>query len=149
MSGSTPRKQRAARVRYYFDADVLGLAKVVADIRPDVTYPGDPGGEVRKRLRPACPVADPATEDLKWIPIVAGKGWSIISRDQHIEAHPAEADAVVAYNAKLFTIASKETLDLWRQLEILLTRWRDIERLSEQPGPFIYALYRTRATRVL
>ena len=26
-------------VRFYFDADVLGLAKVVAKLRSDVTYP--------------------------------------------------------------------------------------------------------------
>jgi hypothetical protein len=71
MSGSTPRRARPAQVRYYFDANVLGLAKVVSTLRPDVTYPGDPGGEVRKRLRPPCPVEDPATEDLVWIPLVA------------------------------------------------------------------------------
>ena len=149
MSGNTPRRRRAARVRYYFDADVLGLAKVVAGIRPDVTYPGDPGGEVRERHRPACPITDPATKDLVWIPVVAAEGWSIVTRDRNIGAYPAEADSVIAYNAKLLTIASKEKLDLWRQLEVLLTRWRDIERLSEQPGPFIYALYRTRITRIL
>lgn len=32
-----------AEIRFYFDADVLGLAKVVVRFRPDVTYPGDPG----------------------------------------------------------------------------------------------------------
>jgi hypothetical protein len=35
---------RPVRVRFYVDADVLGLAKVLAAIRPDVTDPGDPGG---------------------------------------------------------------------------------------------------------
>ena len=56
---------------------------------------------------------------------------------------------MIAYNAKMFTIASEERLDLWRQFEILMTRWRDIERLSEEPGPFIYALYRTTITRLV
>jgi hypothetical protein len=32
---------RPATVRFYFDADVLGVAKVVAALRSDVTYPGD------------------------------------------------------------------------------------------------------------
>jgi hypothetical protein len=32
-------RHRPARVRFYFDADVLGLAKVIAALRPDVTYP--------------------------------------------------------------------------------------------------------------
>ncbi len=149
MSGNAPPERRLARVRFYFDADVLGLAKVVASIRPDVTYPGDPGGEVRKRRRSPSIITDPATEDLVWIPQVARQGWSIITRDRHIEAYPAERDAVIAYNAKMFTIASNEKLDLWHQLEILMIRWRDIERLSEQPGPFMYALYRTTTTKLL
>lgn len=149
MNGSTPHKGRPATVRFYFDADVLGLAKVVASIRSDVTYPGDPGGEARKRVRPPCVITDPATEDLLWIPRVAREGWSIISRDRRIGAYPAERDAVIAYNAKMFTIASHEKLDLWHQFEILMTRWRDIERLGEEQGPFIFALYRTTLTRLV
>jgi hypothetical protein len=34
---------RAAQVRIYVDADILGLGKVLASLRSDVTYPGDPG----------------------------------------------------------------------------------------------------------
>lgn len=34
---------RPAIVRSYFDEDVLGLAKVVADLRSDVTFPMTPG----------------------------------------------------------------------------------------------------------
>ncbi len=43
---------RPAIVRFYVDADVLGLAKELVRIRGDVTYPGDPGGPVK--------VGDPA-----------------------------------------------------------------------------------------
>ena len=93
---------------YYFDADILGLAKVVAALRPDVTYPGDPGGEIRKRHRPPCPITDPSTPDLVWIPQVARNGWSIITRDCQIGAYPAERDAVIVNNAKYFAIASSE-----------------------------------------
>jgi hypothetical protein len=42
---------RAAQVRIYVDADVLGLGKVLADLRNDVTYPGDPGAVIHKRQR--------------------------------------------------------------------------------------------------
>ena len=38
------RPGKPAVVRFYFDADVLGLAKVLVQVRADVTYPGDPGG---------------------------------------------------------------------------------------------------------
>ena len=42
--------QRPATVRFYFDADVLGLAKVIVSLRHDVTYPGDPGGVVHREV---------------------------------------------------------------------------------------------------
>ena len=42
-------------VRFYIDADILGLAKVLAELRNDITYPGDPGTVIYKRRRPARP----------------------------------------------------------------------------------------------
>jgi hypothetical protein len=36
------RPGKPATVRFYFDADVLGLAKILVQVRADVTYPGDP-----------------------------------------------------------------------------------------------------------
>jgi hypothetical protein len=80
---------------------------------------------------------------------VARNGWSIITRDRQIGAYPAERDAVIVNNAKYFAIASSEKLDTWHQLEILMSRWRDIERFSQETGPMMYALYRTRASSLL
>ena len=61
-SSGGPR-YRAANVRFYVDADVLGLAKVLVQLRPDVTYPGDPGGVIHKRRRDACPIKSPGARD--------------------------------------------------------------------------------------
>lgn len=140
---------KQAEVRYYFDADVLGLAKVLASLRPDVTYPGDPGGVVRKRSRPSCPITTTDVDDDVWIPIVAARGWSIVTRDKAIQRRPAEIEAVRESGAKMFALTSREQLSGWDQLEIVMSRWRDIERLSEDPGPFIYAITRTSVRRVL
>ena len=61
---------RLAVVRFYVDADVLGLA--LARIRGEVTYPGDPGGPVKGgRHRPPCPITTTATPDTEWIQEVA------------------------------------------------------------------------------
>jgi hypothetical protein len=46
------RAAKPANVRFYFDADVLGLAKALANLRPDITFPGDPGGLIHRRRRP-------------------------------------------------------------------------------------------------
>ena len=40
---------RAAQVRLYVDADILGLGKILGALRNDVTYPGDPGAVLHKR----------------------------------------------------------------------------------------------------
>jgi hypothetical protein len=81
------RPAKPAPVQFYIDADVLGLAKILVQVRGDVTYPGDPGGPVKGgRVRAPCPIADSATRDDVWIPetaraaraslvIGAGRAW--------------------------------------------------------------------------
>ena len=34
---------RAAQVRFYVDADILGLGKFLGGFRDNITHPGDPG----------------------------------------------------------------------------------------------------------
>lgn len=92
-----------AAVRFYFDADVLGLAHVVAALRSDATYPGDPGAVIKRRARP---IADPATKDDLWIPQVASLGWLIITRDSRIQQHRAEIAAVKASVERVVGYAS-------------------------------------------
>ena len=72
---------RAAQVRFYVDADILGLGKILGSLRNDVTYPGDPGAVIHKRQREPCPIASPDVLDTDWIPQVAARGWLIITRD--------------------------------------------------------------------
>ena len=136
-------------VRFYVDADTLGLAKVMVGLRWDVTYPGDLGGTVKRHTRPPCPITRTDIDDDDWIPIVAAQGWGIISRDTRIERRPAEVAAVKDNGAKLFAITSEEKLDTWRQLEVLMCNWRAIDRLAETPGPFIYRVARTAMSRVV
>lgn len=78
----TPRE---AVVRFYIDADILGLAKVLADLRNDITYPGDPGTVIYKQRRPACPVTSPEVLDPDWIPEVASRGW--LNRHPRLQDH--------------------------------------------------------------
>jgi PIN like domain len=135
---------KPATVRFYIDADVLGLAHVICRLRPDVTYPGDPGGVIRKRMRPPCAIADPSTKDHVWIPAVAAQDWLIITRDRHIQDHRAEIAAVWEHGAKMITLSGADAGSTWAQLEILMTQWRRIERLNdEETGPFIYTATRT------
>jgi hypothetical protein len=129
--------------RFYFDADVLGLAKLLAQERADFTYPGDPGGRIKKRLRPPCMITTPATKDSVWIPAVAAQGWLIITRDKEIQGNRAEIDAVRDHGAKMVNLASQDAKNTWAQLEVLMTRWREIDALVDKSGPFICIASRT------
>jgi hypothetical protein len=66
--------RREAEVRIYVDADIKGLGLILAALRNDVTYPGDPGAEIHKRQRPAYPITNAAVLDVDWIPVVARRG---------------------------------------------------------------------------
>jgi PIN like domain len=140
MSG----RPRPARVRYYVDADLLGLAKVLVQVRGDATYPGDPGGRVKGgRLRGPCTITDPATLDEVWIPETARQEWLIITRDRHIQDHRAEIEAVRSSGARMVNLAGEEAIDTFAQLEVLMCQWRRVGSLIDEKGPFIYSVTRT------
>jgi hypothetical protein len=140
---------RPAEVRFYFDADVLGLAKVVAGLRNDATYPSDPGATIHRRARPACPVSDPATPDRVWIPDVAKRGWLVITRDSRIQDHRAEVSAVREHGAKMVALTGKDARSTWQQLEVFMRQSRGIEDLAEATGPFTWRATRSGMSRVM
>jgi hypothetical protein len=139
---------RAAEVRFYVDADILGLAHVLARLRPDITYPGDPGATIFRKARPPCPITSPAVKDREWIGLVAARGWLILTRDGQIQAHPSELAAVRDSGAKMVALSTEQARGVFDQLEILMCQWRRILDLLEQPGPFIYVASRTSLRRV-
>lgn len=132
-----------ATVRFYVDADVLGLAKLIVQVRSDITYPGDPGGVVHRRQRPPCPIESPKVLDPDWIPEVAARGWLIITRDANIAVNRAEIAAVRDNGARMVALASKDARTTFDQLELLMIQWQAIEALVDEPGPFIYSATRT------
>lgn len=135
--------------RFYVDADILGLGKILAATRSDVTYPGDPGGSSRDgTVRPPCPVTDPNTKDPVWVPVVAGNGWLIITRDKKMRRRPAEIEAIKANSARVVALSGSGAKSLWGQLELVVANWSRIETLAVETGPFFYRLASKRLTRV-
>lgn len=141
-------RPKPATVRFYFDADVQGLAHVVARLRSDATYPGDRGATIGWRVRPACSITSPETDDEVWIPLVTAREWLIITRDSRIQQHRAELAAVRDNGARMVALAGPDAIGTWAQLEVLLSQWRKIEALLRQPGPFVFTATRNALTRV-
>jgi hypothetical protein len=134
---------KQADVRLYLDADVLGLAKVLVQLRSNVTYPGDPGGVLRKRERSACPITTTDIADEVWIAETSRRAWLIITRDSAIQQNRAEVAAVRDSGARMVALSGPEAGTTWAQLEVVMCQWRRIEGLLAEPGPFIYAATRT------
>jgi len=52
-------------------------------------------------------------------------------------------DAVRSAGARMVAFSAKDAGDTWAQLEAFMTNWRRIERLTDEPGPYIYNCTRT------
>jgi PIN like domain len=76
-------------------------------------------------------------------PRVAAEGWVAISRDRNILRRPAETQAVIDHKGRVVTLEGRHALNKWAQLEIIVSQWREIERLADLPGPWIYTFART------
>lgn len=130
-------------IRFYVDADLLGLAKLLVTVRSDVTYPGDPGGTGPDGYqRVACPVR-PEAKDLTWIPVVAAEGWIVITRDRHLQRRPTERQAIIDNGARVVQLDTRHQLNKWAQLEIVVCQWRRLEERLDQPGPWFVVATRT------
>ena len=125
---------RAAKVRFYIDADIRRLGIVLAGLRYDVTYPGDPGALIHKRQRQPCPITATDILDEEWITEAARRGWLIATRDSRIGENRGEMAAVRDDGAKMVALNQKDAATKWGQLEVFMTRWRGIEALT-RAGP--------------
>lgn len=139
---------KPADVRCYFDADILGLGKLISALRSDCTFPGDPGAVVHKRERRPCSVTRPEVDDPVWIQQVTAEGLLIITRDAKIQRRVAEMRVVWEHGATMVALASADAKTVWGQLEVFMSQWRALEKLHGLPGPFIYRASRTALTKV-
>jgi hypothetical protein len=139
---------RIAHVRFYCDADVRGLGKLLASLRNDVTYPGDPGAVIHKRQRPPCTIDARAMLDPDWIAEVAAQGWLIVTRDNRIIENRAEIASVRENGAKMVALNQQDARTKWGQIEVFMTQWRNIEALASRSGPFIVRASRTAMTEI-
>lgn len=79
---------------------------------------------------------------------MAARGWLIITRDSKIIENRGEISAVRESGAKMVALNQRDARTKWGQLEVFMTRWRDIESLTAEPGPFIWRASRTAMTPI-
>ena len=80
----------------FFIDHCLGTEKVAERLRQQ-------GVEVRVMTEEGFPEA---AEDVDWLPIVASRGWAILTKDKRIRRRTIERDAIVASGAGTFILVA-------------------------------------------
>lgn len=105
---------RTRSAEWCFDADTIGVGRVLAEAGVRATWPGDDGAlRGRPHLLP-CTIDRTDIADEVWIEEVTRAGMSIITRDRRIASRTSEVDAVIASRARVFALTVKGENDLWR-----------------------------------
>jgi hypothetical protein len=72
----------------------------------------------------------------------------VTTRAAQVRFYVDEINAVRENGAKMVALNQKDARTKWGQLEVFTTRWRDIEPLTAEPGPFIWRASRTTMTPI-
>lgn len=130
MSQATrpPRPRRTTElnsVRFFVDEDLAGVGLVLEQLRHDVAIGGRPPiDELVPRM------------DADWIPVVAKRGWIVITNDRHIRTRPYEAQAAIDHRLRCVELAPVERdAARWDFMRLLLSHWAAVEGLLAEPGP--------------
>ena len=118
-----------AEIRFYVDANLLGVAKALVCVRTDVTYPA-----------PGNPIESQDTLDVDWLPVVGDHGWLLITHDRSIRDHPAELDAFQRHGVRAVVLSPRKNLTQWGYLSLLTRHWDRIESFWGEPGPWALSL---------
>ena len=129
---------------WYFDADTIGVGRILANAGVRTTWPGDDGKRAGRRDLMPSPIATTNIPDDVWIEQVTRAGMAIITRDQRILTRTSEVNAVIAHRARVFALSAKGDNDLWGLVQLVAIRWRDMERHALTPGPFIMSVTRNK-----
>lgn len=119
--------------RWFIDENSLGVAKALAYVRGDITWPGAPGGPV-----PA------GAADTTWLPVVGRAGLIVLTRDKRIRSRPLEREALLDAGVRACFLTSGGSLALFDQLRLRLRHWDDIENpVADHPAPWLASVTRT------
>lgn len=86
--------------------------------------------------------------DVDWLADVGRAGLVVLLKDKRIRTRPAEQAAVTRYAVRCFCIA-RGGLTAAEMAAAFVAHREQIERLAEQPGPYIVQISGRGLTRVL
>lgn len=92
----------------------------------------------------------PADEDIAdedWLRLASSQDWVVFMKDTRIRYNRRERDVVMAYSVRCFCLSSQQL-----NADDMAARYLDnldaITQACQEPGPFIYAVYKNRIERL-
>ena len=103
------------------------VADALACVRDDVEW-----------LEPRFP---DHTADQVWLAEAGRQGWVVVTRDKQIRRRYAERRAILDNNVGCFILGTKQTLNRWNLLKVIVGTLDDMEqRFADTPRPFIFTI---------
>jgi hypothetical protein len=88
-----------------------------------------------------------AVTDEEWIARAGGENWVVLTKEKGIRTKQAEREVVRRHRVRLFCV-TKGGLTGAEQARRLIDNLARIERVAQEPGPYIYAVHERRVERV-
>ena len=79
-------------------------------------------------------------QDVDWIPIIAERGWAILTKDKNIRRRHTEREALLLSLARVFTLTSGNMRGV-DMANLFISHLPQMEQIVQtQPAPFVYAV---------
>ena len=91
--------------------------------------------------------ADEQVSDEDWLELAGSRGWAVLMKDKRIRYRPPELEAVERHRVRCFCLA-RQDLPGQEMAERFLRSLPAMVAACEDPGPFVYMVYRSRIRRI-
>ena len=102
--------------RLFFDASLIGVARVLESHHGGIVYPG----------HPEWPYSQEAPDEV-WLRYVGERDWCAILRDKRIRYRSPQQTALQEYKVRAVVIATSRNLSVGENATLLLDFWDQIE----------------------
>lgn len=110
--------------RWFVDENLIKVGRALAQVRPDVVYPGSP----------KLPAVPRGAEDDLWLPVVGESGWAVITRDRRIRSRPVERRRFEQHGVRAFCLTGKNEMTDWEKLGLIVRMWDRMESAYDSLG---------------
>lgn len=113
--------------RIFFDASLVGVARVLEGQVEGIVYPG----------HPEWPYSQDAPDEV-WLRHVGERDWCAIFRDRRVRYRRWQRAVLEEYKVRAVVVATTKNLSIEENVALLLQSWNDIEMSLDGPPSYMH-----------